>query len=601
MMKNLNTIFGLSLVICILVTTVLPTKIYAQEEENSIGYVNESKSDSFDEQKPIPGADAPVSPTNEDTHLDITINDILTPSQINMANGLDRRSKRSLNVTYSQLLLYANQYVGLPYVWGGRYPYQGGFDCAGLVMWTYNNVAGTNFDLIYTNAARLYNEHCTPVSYVDARPGDLVFFRGTYNSLDYISHVGLYCGNDIMLNAGDPIGYDNINDVKRMDGQAAPFFFGRVKGVEVDYSINTGWIFSNGQWLYVDENGLFIKGWKSIDGVEYYFDNNGLMATGWRLIENNWYFFNDSGSKQTGWITVSGKRYYLNDKGIMVTGYQSIDGKDYYFLASGDLAVGWVSLDGKYYYFDEEGQIVKNQWIGEYYVDENGIWDTSKFKQKWILNSTGWWYRHEDGSYTTNDFEVINGQTYYFNAAGYMVTGWQLIEGKYYYFDASGAMAKDTWIGEYYVDENGIWDTKKFKPQWILNSTGWWYRHEDGSYTTSDFEVINGQTYYFNAAGYMVTGWQLVDDTWYYFDSSGAMKTGWVYVGNIWYYLDNEGKMLTGFQDIAGQRYYFNDAGYMLTGWQLIEGKYYYFNASGAMAKDTWIGDYYVDENGVWI
>ncbi|MGJ0962296.1 hypothetical protein ACR75P_11495 [Faecalicoccus pleomorphus] len=52
---------------------------------------------------------------------------------------------------------------------------------------------------------------------------------------------------------------------------------------------------------------------------------------------------------------------------------------------------------------------------------------------------------------------------------------------------------------------------------------------------------------------------------------------------------------------MAGQRYYFNNAGYMLTGWQLIEGKYYYFDASGAMAKDTWIGDYYVDKNGVWI
>ncbi|WP_434319478.1 NlpC/P60 family protein, partial [Faecalicoccus pleomorphus] len=497
MMKNFKSIFVSLVAIFILATTVLPTTIYAQEEESPIEYVNESKSDSFEDQKPIPGADAPVSPTNEDTHLDITINDILTPSQINMANGLNRRSKRSLSVTYSQLLLYANQYVGLPYVWGGRYPYQGGFDCAGLVMWTYNNVAGTNFDLIYTNAARLYSEHCTPVSYVDARPGDLVFFRGTYNSLDYISHVGLYCGNDIMLNAGDPIGYDNIKDIKRMDGQAAPFFFGRVKGVEIDYSINSGWISCNGQWLYADENGLFVKGWKNIDSIEYYFDNNGVMATGWRLIEGNWYFFSNSGSKQTGWITLNGKKYYLNDTGIMVVGHQVINGKDYYFQPSGEMITGWISNDGKYYFFDNDGQILK-----------------------------------------------------------------------------------DTWIGDYYVDENGVWDTDRFKPQWILNSTGWWYRHEDGSYTINDFEVINGQTYYFNAAGYMVTGWQLVDDTWYYFDGSGAMKTGWIYVGNIWYYLDTEGKMLTGFQDIAGQRYYFNNAGYMLTGWQLIEGKYYYFDAS---------------------
>ena len=95
--------------------------------------------------------------------------------------------------------------------------------------------------------------------------------------------------------------------------------------------------------------------------------------------------------------------------------------------------------------------------------------------------------------------------------------------------------------------------------------------------------------------------WVFLNSDWYYFDLNGNKVTGWLYIDNIWYYLDTEGKMLTGFQDIAGQRYYFNSSGYMLTGWQLIEGKYYYFNASGAMAKDTWIGDYYVDENGVWI
>ena len=391
--------------------------------------------------------------------------------------------------------------------------------------------------------------------------------------------------------------------------------------------------------------------------------NNVDYRNQWVFLNSDWYYFDLNGNKVTGWLYIDNIWYYLDTEGKMLTGFQDIAGQRYYFNDAGYMLTGWQLIEGKYYYFDEEGQIVKNQWIGEYYVDENGIWDTSKFKQKWILNSTGWWYRHEDGSYTTSDFEVINGQTYYFNAAGYMVTGWQLvddtwyyfdgsgamktgwvyvgniwyyldnegkmltgfqdiagqryyfndagymltgwqlIEGKYYYFDEEGQIVKNQWIGEYYVDENGIWDTSKFKQKWILNSTGWWYRHEDGSYTTNDFEVINGQTYYFNAAGYMVTGWQLVDDTWYYFDGSGAMKTGWVYVGNIWYYLDNEGKMLTGFQDIAGQRYYFNKDGSLYTGWVHDKNNWYYYTDQGLFKGWLYVNNnwYWLDENGVML
>ncbi len=320
------------------------------------------------------------------------------------------------------------------------------------------------------------------------------------------------------------------------------------------------------QWNYKCDYAKSYRLWQStstgsVEGIAGNVDINIdfsdlLLRNGWYYENGNWQYYENNSLKK-GWLTFSNQKYYLNSLGNMVTGWNLIDNTWYYFEGSGAMKTGWVYLNNLWYYLDFNGKMVSG-------------------------------------------FKSIQNDVYFFDVSGAMKTGWQLIDGKYYYFNVSGAMAKDTWIGDYYVDELGIWDTNKFKPQWILNSTGWWYRHEDGSYTTNDFEVINGQTYYFNAAGYMVTGWQLIDDTWYYFDGSGAMKTGWVYVGNIWYYLDNEGKMLTGFQDIAGQRYYFNDAGYMLTGWQLIEGKYYYFDASGAMAKDTWIGEYYVDENGIW-
>ena len=387
-------------------------------------------------------------------------------------------------------------------------------------------------------------------------------------------------------------------------------------------------------------NETIKNGWEFLNGYKYYYENGQLVKLNFKTIENSTYYFNEDGSAHIGWLDLNGKKYYFDINGVMQkntyiegieldnngiarlgwckdaqgwkyihndgsytkNNFEVVDNQTYYFDVNGYMQTGWQVIGNKKYYFNESsGIMLKNQWVGDSYLGNDGaLISTKNNNSQWILNDTGWWYRHEDGSYTTNDFEVINGQTYYFNASGYMVTGWQLIEGKYYYFDASSAMAKDTWIGDYYVDENGVWDTDRFKPQWILNSTGWWYQHEDGSYTTNDFEVINGQTYYFNAAGYMVTGWQLVDDTWYYFDGSGAMKTGWIYVGNIWYYLDTEGKMLTGFQNIAGQRYYFNNAGYMLTGW-IQDGKdWYYASSSGAFSTGwQYIGNvwYYLDPN----
>ena len=138
----------------------------------------------------------------------------------------------------------------------------------------------------------------------------------------------------------------------------------------------------------------------------------------------------------------------------MVTGWQKINDKDYYFNESGAMVKNtWVGN----YYLQEDGCMATNTWIGNYYVDSNGLWTPDQ----WIVSNGKYWYRHQDGSYTINDFEVINGQTYYFDANGYMVTGWQKINDKDYYFNESGVMVTDAWIGNYYVDSNGVWDSTK--------------------------------------------------------------------------------------------------------------------------------------------
>ena len=179
----------------------------------------------------VPGADAPTSPTNASTHLDITAADLLPESELSAAYS--KRMARSAwdysSVTFADVLVYAEQYIGLPYVWGGKDLYRdGGFDCSGFVNWVYNNVCGTNINSDWTNAQSLYDGYCTPVSEAEARPGDIIFWKGTYQSLGYISHVGIYCGNGICIDAGDPIGYDHVTDIRNMNGVPAERVYGRL-------------------------------------------------------------------------------------------------------------------------------------------------------------------------------------------------------------------------------------------------------------------------------------------------------------------------------------------------------------------------------------
>lgn len=123
----------------------------------------------------------------------------------------------------------AGEYQGWPYVWGGRSP-QMGFDCAGLVMYCANATLGKNYDLWYTNAESLLNNHCYQISQNEARAGDLVFFRGTYgNNINYISHVVIYCGNGIYYGAGDPIGYNWVSAVRNTRGQVAQTVYARMR------------------------------------------------------------------------------------------------------------------------------------------------------------------------------------------------------------------------------------------------------------------------------------------------------------------------------------------------------------------------------------
>ena len=283
----------------------------------------------------------------------------------------------------------------------------------------------------------------------------------------------------------------------------------------------------------------------------------------------------------------------------------------------------------------------------------------------WKQNKTGWWWEEDNGSYPTNSWKNIGGTWYYFDGNGYMVTGWVKLSGGWYYLTESGAMdtgwvqvgstwyymnesgvmQADTWIGDNYVDGSGAWIPGKAKTQtgWVKSGNRWWYSHADGSYTTNDWEVINGSWYYFDGSGWMVTGWLKRPSGWYYLTGSGAMATGWVQVGSTWYYMNESGVMqadtwigdnyvdgsgawipgkvktqagwvksgnrwcyrhadggytMNGWEMINGIWYYFDGSGWMVTGWKQVNGSWYYMDASGAMVKNAWAGDYYLGADG---
>lgn len=121
--------------------------------------------------------------------------------------------------TFAAMIAEAEKYLGYPYVWGGSSP-STSFDCSGFVSWVINH---SGWSVGRLGAQGLYNI-CTPVSSAQAKPGDLVFFKGTYDTPG-VSHVGIYVGGGMMIHCGSPISYTSINTNY---WQAHYFGFGRL-------------------------------------------------------------------------------------------------------------------------------------------------------------------------------------------------------------------------------------------------------------------------------------------------------------------------------------------------------------------------------------
>lgn len=154
---------------------------------------------------------------------------------------------------------------------------------------------------------------------------------------------------------------------------------------------------------------------------------------------------------------------------------------------------------------------------------------------EWVEDGGRWWYKHADGSYTSDGWEEIDGRWYLFDADGWMLTGWQQRGGSWYYLNEShdggfGAML-----------------------------TGW--------------QLVGGKWYFLDESGAMATGWKSDGSKWYYMDGDGAMQTGWVQDGGKWYWMNPDGSMSADEVKAVGDTFYaFDESGKMLSHALKVQG-----------------------------
>ncbi len=360
--------------------------------------------------------------------------------------------------------------------------------------------------------------------------------------------------------------------------------------------VKAGWNQTEDGWIYRNEDGSYISGgWRVIDGSWYYFDAEGYRTEGWKAIGGTWYYFDKATGimAENGFYDIDGATYYFKAGGAMAIGWQVIDGADYFFTGSGAMAKNQWSGS---YYLGENGKMLTNAWAGVYHVGANGVYQKGWLKldegwyylgtngvvqNGWIQVGNNWYYGQPDsenpGLLVENKFYDINGATYYFKEGGYMAISWQVIDGADYFFTGSGAMAKNQWSESYYLGADG----KMMTNAWV------------------DF-------YYVGANGVYQKGWLKLDEGWYYLGTNGILQFGWFQVDNTWYFGDTDpdegsvGIILESMLvEIDGVTYFFKEGGAMATGWVLLDGVYSYFNGSGAMVTSAWVGNYYLNEDGV--
>ena len=313
---------------------------------------------------------------------------------------------------------------------------------------------------------------------------------------------------------------------------------------------------SVGKWYEYSDGTYENSGFKKIENETYYFTSNGYAKTGWLSVNNNWYFFKNSGCMVTSnWVG----SYYMDSDGKMKTNAFTPDG--YYVGSDGAYYRNrWIKYEGKYYYTNGAGLIVKNTWIGAYYLGSDGVMMSNSF-------TPDGYYVGADGAYLRNQKITVDGKEYYLNSVGKVAKNQWVGE---YYLNGAGSVVKNQWVGNYWCGADG----RYVKSSWV--DDGKYYVGSNGIYVTNQWIG----DYYLNGAGlvtknawvgyywcgsdgkYVRSSW--VDNNRYYVDSNGVYVPGrWVAYGSRWCYYAGSvyAKDIT--LNINGTAYTFDINGYM--------------------------------------
>ena len=332
------------------------------------------------------------------------------------------------------------------------------------------------------------------------------------------------------------------------------------------------------------------------DGNIYYHEKDKPVTSTWKWAENRYFYFGADGKMVRNGLTPDG--YLVDNEGMLVSpGWSYQGGKWYYALSGGKVFRGdWKKIDDVWYAFHDNGVMYSHEWSGSYFLKDSG----AMADNEWVFdrNYNSWFYIKPGGAYARNEWKG----DYYLKGGGYMAKSEFIYDSKYqatYYLDVSGKYVRDQW-----KEINGKW--YHFRKYGEMDTSKWigsYYVKSDGAMAASElvYDSTYNSSFYFDENGkYLNKQWKEIDGDWYYFKDGGYIaKNEWV--GS--YFIKGNGLMAKNemqYDQSTGSSYYFKEDGtYAKNYWAKVGGYWYYFKSNGKVARKEWIENkYYVLDNG---